>query len=111
MNSSNPAQAKLKAVPPSQVERLSFIEARLFFFGELRRADVAKRFSRASIQASRDLALYKELAPGNLAYDFHARRYLPGEKFRLIFSRTPERVMYWLQSGLGDGLLCPLRHR
>lgn len=104
---SNLVPANLKDVPPSQVERLSFIEARLFFLGELRRVDVAKRFSRASIQASRDLALYKELAPGNLAYDFQAKTYLPGEKFKLIFSRTPERVMYWLQSGLGDGLPHP----
>ena len=99
--------AKLKDVPPSQVERLSFIEARLYFLGELRRADVVKRFSRASIQASRDLALYKELAPGNLAYDFQAKTYLPGKKFKLIFGHTPERVMYWLQSGLGDGLPHP----
>ena len=77
------------------------------FLGELRRADVAKRFSGASIQASRDLALYKELAPENLVYDFQAKTYLPAEKFRLIFSRTPERVMYWLKSGLGDGLPHP----
>jgi hypothetical protein len=97
----------LKGVPPSQVERLVFIEARLFFLGELRRADLAKRFSQASIQASRDLALYKELAPENLVYDFQAKTYLPGEKFRLIFSRTPDRVMYWLKSGLGDGLPHP----
>lgn len=97
----------LKGVPPSQVERLAFIEARLFFLGELRRADLAKRFSQASIQASRDLALYKELAPENLVYDFQAKTYLPGAKFRLIFSPTPERVMYWLKSGLGDGLPHP----
>jgi hypothetical protein len=94
-------------VPPSQVERLSFIEARLFFLGELRRADVAKRFSGASIQASRDLAVYKELAPDNLQYDFQAKRYLPGEKFKLVFSHAPERVMFWLRSGLGDGLPHP----
>ncbi len=104
---SNSVPSKLKGVPPSQVERLSFIEARLFFLGELRRADVAKRFSGASIQASRDLALYKELAPENLVYDFHAKTYRPGEKFRLIFSLTPERVLYWLKSGLGDGLPHP----
>ncbi len=107
MSRLNPLPTKLKDVPASQVERLSFIEARLYFLGELRRADVAKRFSRASIQASRDLALYKELAPGNLAYDFQAKTYLPGKKFRLIFSHTPERVMYWLRSGLGDGLPHP----
>lgn len=99
--------AKLNRVPPSQVDRLSFIEARLFFLGELRRVDVAKRFSQASIQASRDLALYKDLAPDNLVYDFQAKRYLPAEKFKLIFSHTPERVMFWLRSGLGDGLPHP----
>ncbi len=107
MTRSNAVPAKLKGLPPSQVERISFIEARLFFLGELRRADVAKRFSGASIQASRDLAVYKELAPENLVYDFQAKTYLPGEKFRLIFSRTPERVLYWLKSGLGDGLPHP----
>lgn len=107
MTRSNSVLARLKGLPPSQVERLSFIEARLFFLGELRRADVAKRFSGASIQASRDLAVYKELAQDNLVYDFQAKRYLPGEKFKLIFSHTPERVMYWLKSGLGDGLPHP----
>lgn len=107
MTRSNAVRRMLKGVPPSQVERLSYIEARLFFLGELRRADVAKRFSGASIQASRDLALYKELAPENLVYDFQAKTYLPGEKFRLVFNRTPERVMYWLKSGLGDGLPHP----
>lgn len=107
MTTSNSVPAKLEGVPPSQVERLSFIEARLFFLGELRRGDIAERFSRASIQASRDLALYKELAPDNLVYDFQAKRYLPGKKFTLIFTHTPERVMYWLRSGLGDGLPHP----
>lgn len=107
MTRSNSVPAKLKGVPPSQVERLSFIEARLFFLGELRRADVARRFSGASIQASRDLAVYKDLAPDNLNYDFQAKRYLPGEKFKLVFSHTPERVMFWLRSGLGDGLPHP----
>lgn len=107
MTRSNAVPAKLKGVPPSQVDRLSFIEARLFFLGELRRVDVAKRFSQASIQASRDLALYKDLAPDNLVYDFQAKRYLPAEKFKPVFSHTPERVMYWLKSGLGDGLPHP----
>ncbi len=107
MIGSNAVPAKLKGLPPSQVERLSFIEARLFFLGELRRADIAKRFSGAAIQASRDLAVYKELARDNLVYDFQAKRYLPGEKFKLIFRHTPERVMYWLKSGLGDGLPHP----
>lgn len=89
---------------PSQVKRLSFIEARLFCPGELRSSDVARRFSRAQIRANRDLALCKEIAPDNLMYEFQAKTYLSGEKFWRITSRTLERVMYLLRSGLGDGL-------
>ncbi|HAN48539.1 MAG TPA: hypothetical protein DCQ20_06630 [Nitrospira sp.] len=70
----------------------------------MRRADVAKCFSRVSIQASWDLALYKELAPGNLDYDFQDKTYLPAEKSKLIFGLTLQRALYWFQSGLGYGL-------
>lgn len=97
----------LASLPASQIERLAFIEARLFFLGELRRPDVAARFSVASIQASRDIAVYKQAAPGNLTYDYGAKIYLPSAKFKLLFEQTPGRVMFWLQSGLGDGLPHP----
>ena len=60
------ARTDLAQVPHSQVERLAYIEARLFFLGELQRQDVAHRFSIAAIQASRDLSVYKQLAPKNL---------------------------------------------
>ena len=59
-------EKELAQAPRSQVERLAFIEARLYFLGELQRQDVAQRFSVASVQASRDLSLYKQLAPKNL---------------------------------------------
>ena len=97
----------LAGLPPSQIERLAFIEARLFFLGELRRPDVAARFAVASIQASRDIAVYKQAAPENLTYDYGAKIYMPSAKFKLLFAHTPERVMFWLQSGLGDGLPHP----
>lgn len=94
----------LKSAPRSQVERLAFIEARLYFLGELQRQDVAQRFSIAEVQASRDLAFYKRLAPNNLDYDFRGRKYLPTGAFNRIFELSTEAVLWWLKSGLGDGL-------
>jgi predicted DNA-binding transcriptional regulator YafY len=95
---------ELANTPRSQVERLSFIEARLYFLGELQRQDVVQRFSVASVQASRDVALYKQLAPKNLDYDYRARIYLPSGKFKRIFALSTENVLWWLKSGWGDGL-------
>jgi len=97
-------EKELAQAPRSQVERLAFIEARLYFLGELQRQDIAQRFSVASVQASRDLSLYKQLAPKNLDYDYRARTYQPSNKFKRIFELSTENVLWWLRSGLGDGL-------
>lgn len=97
----------LAHVPSSQAERLAFIEARLYFLGELQRQDVVKRFSIASVQASRDLSLYKQLAPKNLSYDYRGRTYEPSDKFKRIFNLSAENLLWWLKSGLGDGLPHP----
>jgi predicted DNA-binding transcriptional regulator YafY len=32
------------------------------------------------------------------------RRYMPTESFRSLFERSPERILAWLRSGMGDGL-------
>jgi hypothetical protein len=98
---------ELLKVPRSQVERLSYIEARLYFLGELQRQDVSQRFAVASVQASRDLSLYKRLAPENLDYDYRARTYLPSASFNRIFELSTEGILWWLRSGLGDGVPHP----
>lgn len=98
---------ELAQAPRSQVERLAFIEARLYFLGELQRQAIAQRFSVASVQASRDLSLYKQLAPKNLDYDYRSRTYQPSDKFKRIFELSTENVLWWLKSGLGDGLPNP----
>ena len=101
------ARTDLAQVPHSQVERLAYIEARLFFLGELQRQDVAHRFSIAAIQASRDLSVYKQLAPKNLDYDYRRRTYQPSDEFKRIFDLSTENMLWWLRSGLGDGLPHP----
>jgi WYL domain len=62
-------------------QRLEFIEFRLFWDGVLNRADIIDRFGVSAVQASADLALYKELASENLDYDASQKRFVAGRKF------------------------------
>ena len=61
------------------------------------------RFAIQSAAASRDLALYKDVAPGNLDYDAKGKSYVLGPAFDPVFDFAPERVLSWLAQGFGDG--------
>lgn len=91
-------------VSQAQRERLAFLELRAFFTGELRRFDIEARFGIKPAASSRDLALYREIAPDNLEYDLAGRCYRPSESFAPIFEFNLDRVLAWLLQGFGDGL-------
>lgn len=86
-----------------QRDRLAFVELRVRFIGDIRRQDLVSRFGIQSAAATRDLAVYKELAPGNIDYDTKAKYYALGEHFKPVFDFQPERVLAWLTQGFGDG--------
>ena len=86
-----------------QRDRLAFVELRVRFIGEIRRQDLVSRFGIQSAAATRDLALYKELAPGNIDYDTKGKSYVLGPDFRPVFDSPPDRVLSWLTQGFGDG--------
>ena len=86
-----------------QRDRLAFVELRVRFIGDIRRQDLVSRFGIQSAAATRDLAIYKELAPGNIDYDTKAKCYVLGEDFKPLFDFPPERVLSWLTQGFGDG--------
>lgn len=86
-----------------QRDRLAFVELRVRFIGDIRRQDLVSRFGIQSAAATRDLAIYKELAPGNIDYDTKAKCYVLGEDFKPLFDFLPERVLSWLTQGFGDG--------
>jgi hypothetical protein len=94
---------KLSALTQPQRDRLSFVELRVRFIGEIRRQDLVSRFGIQSAAATRDLALYKELAPKNIDYDAKGKSYVIGSDFSPIFDFPPERVLTWLSQGFGDG--------
>ena len=49
------------------------------------------------------MALYKEIAPGNIDYDAKGKAYVLGADFRPVFDFPPERILSWLTQGFGDG--------
>lgn len=88
----------------TQRERLAFLELRGFFTGELRRADLEARLGIKPAAASRDLCLYREIAPENIDDDAAARCYRPSAASAPVFGFQPERVLSWLLKGFGYGL-------
>jgi len=97
------SKEQLADLTQPQRDRLAFVELRVRFIGEIRRQDLVSRFGIQSAAATRDLALYKDLAPGNIDYDAKGKTYVLGANFQPVFDFLPERVLSWLTQGFGDG--------
>jgi hypothetical protein len=79
--------------------RMEFIEFRLFWEGSMNRADLIDTFGISVPQASKDLSLYQERAPGNMVYDKSAKRYVAAEGFSPLFLNTdPDEYLSRLRS-------------
>jgi len=87
-----------------QRERLAYIDFRLYFLGEVGRPDLIERFGVAPAGATRDLALYRELAPQNITFDGSSKIYRIGQAFSPLFEHVPQRVLSTLALGFGDGV-------
>lgn len=93
----------LAGLTRTQAERLSHIDFRLWFLGELRRLDVSDRFGTGPAGATRDIAMYREIAPRNLVLDPSDKIYRPSDVFHPVFEHAPERVLTALSQGFGEG--------
>ncbi|MGF1657995.1 MAG: WYL domain-containing protein [Rubrimonas sp.] len=94
--------AALDEVGQAQRERLFHIDFRAWFLGAVSRGDLIRRFGVREAAATRDLALYRRLAPDNLRFDGAARLYRCAEAFRPLFEHPPERTLTAIADGLGD---------
>lgn len=94
---------QLAALTQPQRDRLAFVDLRVRFIGDIRRKDLVTRFGIQAAAASRDLALYRKIAPGNIDYDSKCKSYVLGLGFQPVFNFQPERVLSWLTQGFGDG--------
>lgn len=100
-------------------DRLAYIELRLWFFGSVRRRDLAMRYGVQTAAATRDLKLYQAIAPANMQYDRRSKIYTVTNDFTPVFHFSAARVLTWLSEGFGDsapvgiisGLSCALTQR
>ena len=88
----------------SQRDRLAYLELHVWFLGKISRLDLVARFGIQVAAATRDLALYRQLAPENVAFDSKAKLYRITESFEPILSFSPQRALTWLANGFGDAL-------
>ncbi|MDU8912478.1 WYL domain-containing protein [Aestuariicoccus sp. MJ-SS9] len=87
------------------VQRLEFIEFRLFWEGHVNRSDLMEQFGLSVNQASADLNRYIGLAPENMVYDKSARTYVRGPEYAAQFLK-PDASRYLAQlRSLADGLM------
>ncbi len=94
--------SNLSTVNQTQRERLFHIDFRLYFLGMVNRNDLVSRFGIKEAAATRDISLYKEMAPKNLEYDTKAKTYIQREGFEPLFNFTSYQALAALLYGFGD---------
>ena len=87
----SPPCKRLDDLSQVQRERLAYIDFRLYFFGEIGRPDLIERFGVAPAGATRDFALYREIAPHNIIFDSSNKIYRIGKAFSPIFEHVYDR--------------------
>jgi predicted DNA-binding transcriptional regulator YafY len=68
-----------------QQQRLTLLEATVFWSGEVSTAVLMGNFGISRVQASKDLTAYQNMCPGNIRYDRHKKRYVIDEAFMPTF--------------------------
>lgn len=95
-------RAQLEKVSQAQRERLFHIDFKLYFLGSVNRTDLVSRFGIKEAAASRDLSLYKDLAPKNIEYDTKAKTYIQRDGFTPLFEYSGSQTLAALLHGFGD---------
>ncbi len=101
MQISTPLQAQL--TQPQQ-QRLRFIDFCLYYFGEIARADLIAKFQTGLASCTRDLALYKEMAPQNLELRHQTKLYYRTAEFSPLFLHDDALVLNRLSESATDWL-------
>lgn len=94
----------MEGLSRTQLERLAYIDFRLYFMGDVGRPDLVSRFGIAPAGATRDIALYREIAPWNTQFDGSSKIYRLSNAFTPVFEHPLQRVLSALSLGFGDGV-------
>lgn len=88
----------------TQRERLNYLEFRLYFTGQVSRAELIQRFGISEAAATRDLAIYREEAATNLEFDTTTKSYRLSPTFRPYYLKDVDskQLLRALVHGLGN---------
>jgi len=98
-------KVELAEISQAQQERLSHIDFKAYFLGIVGRNDLVARFGIKEAAATRDITLYKELAPRNLEYDTKLKAYVLTRDFKPLFEYSPAQVLAALSQGFGEDFI------
>jgi len=87
----------------AQQQRLAYIDFKLYFTGSVTRADIVQHFKLGVSAATRDINLYKEHAPKNMAYDNTQKKYFLTNSFKPLFTHDAKRTLVKLAHQISDG--------
>lgn len=80
-------------------QRLTLLEATVFWTGELTTNFLTETFGISRVQATKDISLYLSLRPDNLRYDRSLKRYLITEQFQpLLITGHPQECLQVLHA-------------
>jgi len=92
----------LSDIKQAQRERLLHIDFRAYFLGDVGRSDLIRRFGIKAAAATRDINIYKELAPGNIDYDTKTKSFIREHSFKPLFEYNVSQVLSALSQGFGE---------
>lgn len=96
---------ELSDISQAQKERLSHIDFRICFLGEVGRSDLVARFGIGEAAATRDITAYRELVPANLDYDTKLKSYIKAKSFKPLFEHSSSQVLAALSQGFGEDFI------
>ncbi|MBD8614953.1 WYL domain-containing protein [Pseudomonas sp. CFBP 13719] len=96
----------IQDLSPAQQARLIHLEMNLRFMGGFSRHVLADEQGMHGNAITRDIKIYRTIAPDNLLYDVTAKHYRITDRFSPIIEVEPSRALAWLthRQGRGDGM-------
>lgn len=85
--------AILEGIPVSQLERLRYIEFCLKFLSVFSRSDLIDKFGIGTAAASRDISLYKEMAPQNFSHSSNSKNFALNNSWESLFEFSSSEVL------------------
>jgi hypothetical protein len=94
---------KLAELSFAQKSRLAFIDFLLLFKGAFSRSDLTNKFEMGMANATRDIALYRELASQNSEFDNTVKIYRQTKQFKPLFEHDARKTLVKLANNISDG--------